>query len=640
MGSVAFSPSRSPADEAAKLKVFYGVTAPGTVEERSHIVRETLKTFDIPTLLSVIDMMGFPSGSAANIDLYRQWIEVWSGRSQHEFAVWYNLGVQFSDAGDKTNAITSYKNALALKSDLYQATLNLGTAFEAIGQADAALDVWSTGLQPDEARIGLLNNRGRVRENRKQYGEAEEDFTASLLTQPKQPQVLHHWIGLRTRMCAWPALSPHLPGVSLDDLLDATRALTLLALSDDIGLQDRGNDLWIREKMPPAPIRLSPDGGYDHRRLRIGYLSSDFCAHPMAYLVAELFETHDRDRFEVYGYCSTLEDGSEVRQRIVRSFDRFVDIRSMTDEQAARVIRDDEVDILIDLNGLTLGTRLQALRWRPAPVQMTWLGYNGPIPLPELDYIIADDFVIPPSAAPLYRPKPLVLPGCFQVNDSRLPVADPPRRQDVGLPEGHFVFCCFSNTYKITEQMFDCWMAILRRTDKAVLWLFSDNPYATKNLIEEAAKRGVDASRIIFATRTDPAQYRARLALADLFLDTFPYNAGTTASDALRAGLPLLTLSGASFISRMAGSLLSVLGLEECITYEAAQYVDLAVALGSDPVRYRDLRGKTRPEVWQRGLGDTARFCAGFESALTAVAVRAPGRGSTKVTDRPELTVS
>ena len=280
----------------------------------------------------------------------------------------------------------------------------------------------------------------------------------------------------------------------------------------------------------------------------------------MAYLVAELFETHDRDRFEVFGYCSTEDDGSDVRRRVLGSFDKAVSIVGASDAEAADAIRSDEIDILVDLNGLTLGSRLPVLRYRPAPVQMTYLGYNGVIPLAELDYILADRYVIPPEAAAHHRPEPLYLPTCFQVNDRQVKVADGQTRRSVGIPEDRFVFCCFSNNYKITEDLFAAWLEILTRVDHSVLWLYADNEQSCRNMTERFAASGLDPERLFFAARSEPEVYRARLGLADLFLDTFPYNAGTTASDALRVGLPIVTRSGRSFVSRMAGSLLRTIG--------------------------------------------------------------------------------
>ena len=576
----------------------------------------TLARLDASHIIAVVDSLGHPAGSPANISLYRKWLELVGGASASAYAIWFNLGVQYAATDNLTDRITCYENALALKPTFYQAAVNLGLAHEAAGKNDLALATWHKNLQTEEARIALLNHRGRVLENLKQLDEADAVLTASLLTKPDQPDVLHHIIGLRTKMCTWPLYGLAVPGVTHDHMVAATRALTVMAVFDDTAHLCRANRSWIDEKMPPAPAELSTRAGYGHERIRIGYLSSDFCMHPVAYLVAELIERHDRNSFEIYGYCSTKDDGSAVRRRVLDAFDKHVLIRDMSDEQAAHAIRQDEIDILIDLNGLTLGTRLQILRWRPAPIQMTYLGYNGPIPLPELDYIIADEYVIPRSMAANYEPKPLYLPDCFQVNDSHLPIAPAMTREAVGLPEDRFVFCSFSNTYKVTEPVFDGWIEILRRSEDAVLWMFVDNPYAMKTLTARAVAAGLDGARIIFASRVEASVYRSRLALADLFLDTYPYNSGVTASDALRVGLPLITLSGETFVSRMAGSLLKTMGLEDGIADDLDSYVALAVTLATDETYYKQFRDRVTPARWAETLGNTKVFCRTLELAL------------------------
>jgi predicted O-linked N-acetylglucosamine transferase (SPINDLY family) len=344
--------------------------------------------------------------------------------------------------------------------------------------------------------------------------------------------------------------------------------------------------------------------------------------HPITYLVTELFETHDRERFTVYGYCSTKDDGSKERARVIAAFDRFTSIAALSDEAAARAIRADEIDILVDLNGLTLGNRLHILRWRPAPVQITYLGYNGPMPMDELDHILADPFVIPPDVAARYSPRSLMLPRCFQANDTKLAVAPAGTRAEAGLPEDMFVFCCFSNNYKITEAMFEAWMQILDRAEGSVLWLYADNAMARANLEARAAARGIGRDRLIFAPRAEPATYRGRLALADLFLDTYPYNAGTTASDALRVGLPIVTLCGESFIARMAGSLLNAIGLEEGIVATLDAYVERAVTLATDAALYGVVRRKASPEAWARTLGNTPAFTRDIEALYQSIARR------------------
>ena len=552
------------------------------------------------------------------IAAYREWIGA-NPASPQLCAAWFNLGVEFAQAMEFGNAIIAYRNALALKPDLHQAAINLGLALEASGQHDAALAAWHQALQPDETRIALLNHRGRLLEARGALAEAVEALRGSLLIDPHQPDVLQHWTHLRQRICAWPILQTDIPGLDAAEIGLHAGPLGSLALFDEVDRQRRIAEAWLARKVPPAPQRLAPQSGYRHDRIRLGYLSSDFCRHAMSFLIVEALERHDRRQFEVFGYCSSPEDGSDIRRRVIAAFDHHVPIGHLDEEAAARRIRADEIDILIDLNGLTRGARLGALRWKPAPVQVTYLGYIGSVPLPELDWMICDGRVVPAQRAALYAPRPLPLPGLYQANDAR-PVSLPPvSRATEGLPEDAFVFCNFSHYYKITEAMFADWMMILRRAPKSVLWLVDDNEPGRRNLLAAAARHGVGAERLVFAGRVDPAHYRARFALADLFLDTTPYNAGTVASDALRMGLPLLTLSGQTFASRMAGSLLAEIGLHAGVTTTREEFVARAVAFATDPVLYGAAKAVLAGDAWHRSLGDSAGFTAKLETALRAI---------------------
>jgi predicted O-linked N-acetylglucosamine transferase (SPINDLY family) len=351
-------------------------------------------------------------------------------------------------------------------------------------------------------------------------------------------------------------------------------------------------------------------------------MSSDFCRHAMSYLIAELFERHDRACFEVFGYCSTREDNSDIRKRVLAGFDQCRSIRDMSDEQAARLIRADEVDILIDLNGLTQGSRLQVLRWRPAPVQATYLGFIGPVPLPELDYLFCDDYVIPQSNAGDYLPAPLAIAANYQANDSKREIGAPTTRAACGLPASGFVFCCFSNHYKITPAMFGCWMAILSQTDDALLWLISDNQWSRAALLRHAEAAGVDPARLIFAGRVGPADYMSRLAVADLFLDTFPYNAGTIASDAIRMGLPLLTRTGEAFASRMAARLLTGVGADAGIAMDDGSYIATAVRLANDKAAYAGYKSLFNTQAWAGSIGDIGRLTGELERTLKRIVKR------------------
>lgn len=584
---------------------------------------KALRRLDFQSLLLTLETLAQPEGSAANIYVYTNWINGTQQKDAPLFAAWFNLGVQMAAAGDSANAITCYRNALALKADLYQASINLGLTLERLGRADEALAVWEAALQPVEARTGLLNHQGRMLEEHKQFLPAEQKLYTSLLTNPNQPDAIQHWLHLRQKMCKWPVFEQIVPGLTEDSMKKSMGALAALAVIDDIKDQSDLVARWIEQKVPAAPVRLAPVKGYpEHRKIRLGYLSSDYCMHPVSYLVTELFERHNRDEFEVYGYCSTIDDKSPVRQRVLNAFDKWTSVLQMSDPETAQVIRNDEIDILIDLNGVTKGTRLGALRWRPAPVQLTYLGYIGAIPLPELDYMICDEFVVPPEVANQYHPKPLYLPGSYQVNDSKLPVAAPMTRAQVGLPEDKFVFCCFCNNYKITEEIFGGWMQILRQTPNSVLWLMSDNEWSRTNMLMTAVKAGVSPDRLIFAGRVEPSQYLSQLRLADLFLDSYPYNAGTTASDALRMGLPLITLSGQSFVARMAGSLLSAVGLKQGVVYTLADYVSLACSLAANPDQYKSYRQALDAGSWAETIGNVEKVTKNLEDMYRSILVR------------------
>jgi predicted O-linked N-acetylglucosamine transferase (SPINDLY family) len=569
-------------------------------------------------LVAVAEAIGSGRGIGAVITLYTDWIAAQPSGADALHCAWFNLGTELGHAGATDGAMQAYRSALAAHPGFAPAAINLGLQLERIGQPQAALRVWNDALQPDDSRIALLNQRARLLEQSGQLADAADILRTSLLTRHDQPDAVQHWLHLRQKMCQWPVLDETIPGLSRHDLFAQCGPLAALALTDDVAAQCAIAAGWIARKTQPKPA-LAPPDGYRHDRIRVGYLSSDFCSHAMSYLIAELFERHDRSRFEIHGYCASPDDGSAIRARVIAAFDRFTSVRALSDEAAAHCIRDDEIDILIDLNGLTSGGRLQILRWKPAPVQATYLGFIGPVPLPELDYMLCDDFVVPHAVASAYRPTPLPIAGLYQANDSKRVVGAPMSRSQAGLPEDRFVFCCFSNHYKITDTMLAGWMEILRQTGDSVLWLVDDNQWSRQNLRLRAIVAGIDPSRLLFAGRTDPASYMARLAVADLFLDTFPYNAGTIASDAIRMGLPLLTLAGQSFASRMAARMLHAIGADSGVTETMDDYVSTAVSLALDRDRYADYRDCFTDSAWAATIGDIDGFTRNFEAALLRV---------------------
>lgn len=573
-----------------------------------------------------LDLLGLVklAETAAEADgaaLYEFWLGAHGGEMP-ACAAWFNLGVARMKAGNPGGAVEAYRAALRLKPDMTEAAINLGSALEAAGQTEAALGAWRAALPPAPLRQLLHNQLGRVMEAQGKLGPAAEELHASLLIAPHQADVQQHLVHIRQRTTAWPVTRLEVPGLTEAEAAFNCGPLAALAMFDDPRLQAASAADWIARKVPPAASHLAPPRGYAHDKLRIGYLSTDFCRHAMSFLIAELLERHDRSAFEVYGYDASPEDGSEIRARVLAAFDHHIPIHALPDEGAARAIAADEIDILIDLNGLTKGARLGILRWKPAPVIATYLGYIGPVPLPELDYLLCDAVTIPELLEQAYSPRPLRIEGCYQANDSRLPALPAVSRQAEGLPEDAFVYTCVSHHYKLTEPMWNSWCRILQATENSVLWLIDDNPESRAALTSRWQAKGLAAERLIFAPRVDPDRYRARLALADLFLDTHPYNAGTIASDALRMGLPIVTLQGKAFAARMASSLLTAVGLEGGITHSPAEYEARAITLCRDRAAHHWMKAHLSGDTWARTLGDATGFTRRFEAALQKVRLR------------------
>ena len=577
----------------------------------------------------------------AAIGLYRAWIE--HTQSPLIYAACFNLAVVLSNAGDDVGAEATLRQALALHPNFVEARLNLGTLLERTGRPDDALAMWNTILtdvQPDikttpTLHVQTLNNLGRLLEIRKRYPEAEKMLAQSLGVDPRQANVMTHWVHLRQKQCEWPIYSG-LEHISVSTMIEGTSALAMLSASADPAQQLAAARRFVNEKVNAAVAPLTGAHGYGHGRLRIGYLSSDFCSHAVSILTAELYELHDRAKFEVYAFSWSREDGSPIRARVVKSMDHYIRVDNMTDEQAARTIRAHEIDILVDLHGLTLGARPNILAFRPAPVQMTYLGFPGSTGLPGVDYVLADEFLITPEMTKDFTEQPLYLPDTFQINDRQRAIAAKPSRASVNLPDDAFVFCSFNNNFKFTPELFGTWMNILRRVPNSVLWLVADYPEVRENLYRHAEQAGIDRNRLIFNTRAVPAEYLARYQVADLFLDTFPFNGGTTASDALWAGLPLLTCAGQTFSSRMAGSLLRAVDLPQLITYNFADYEEKAVALANDPGRIASMKRQLDANRLTCALFDTPRFVRNLENVLQKVAKpAAPRMAAPQHTVRP-----
>lgn len=556
--------------------------------------------------------------------LYRTWLD--RGRPDHPaqtVAAWFNLGVLLFAEGDRAGARAAHESALGIDPRFVQSRFNIGLCCEQDGDSAAALAHWhavegtATPGRPDHdaVRVAALNSIGRVQEGLRQYAPACEALELSLCIRPDQPDAIHHLIFMRQKMCRWPVYAP-VGAVDAAALRAGTSALAMLNVSDDPGAQLEAASSYARRKIPADLPALAPVEGYRHQRIRVAYCSGDLCMHPVAMLTVGLFEHHDRSRFETFAFCWSRDDGSSVRQRILASVEHHIPVHHLDEAAIARLIREHEIDILIDLQGQTSGAKTTMLAMRPAPIQITYLGLPATTGLPCIDHVIADRYLIPEHEAGFYSEQPLYMPDVYQVSDRLREIGPDASRAALGLPEDRFVFCSFNNNHKYTLEVFSAWMNILRQVPDSVLWLLADNPWAEANLRAQAQTQGIDPARLLFAPRAMPADYLARLPAADLFLDTFPFNAGTTANDALWMGLPVLTMSGRSFAARMAGALLTAAGLPELITTDLVNYEARAVQLARNPERLGRLRSRLGLARTDGPLFDPARFTRHLEQRL------------------------
>ena len=530
----------------------------------------------------------------------------------------YNLGVLLSQNGLQAEAEEAYRSAIFLKPDFVQAWFNLGSTVENLGRKEKAILIWQSML--DHPLVGkdidtemytmVLNAQGRIHEEIREFEKAEAYLFESLQINSQQPNVIQHWVHLRQKQCKWPIYT-EIIGVDIGDMIKGTSPLSMLSITDDPGLQLAAAIRFVYNKLDFSIRPLNKKNeSYNHKKFKIGFLSSDFCLHAVSLLTVELIEIIDRTQFEVIGFCWSKEDGSDLRKRILNAFDKYVPIHHLSDEDAAHCIANEEIDVLVDLHGITSGARPNILFYRPAPVQITYLGFPGTTGHPCIDYVIADRYLIPNEYKPFYTEKPIYMPNTFQCSDSKRQLGRFPTKVDYGLPNNKFIYCSFNNNYKITPEIFHAWMEILKGAPDSILWLLEDNQWAKKSLLQEAQKLGVDMNRLYFTGRVTPANYLARYQLANLFLDCFPFNGGTTVNDALWVRLPVLTLSGKSFASRMAGSLLKGLNQTHMICDSLESYIKKAI----------DFSKKSTPELNfssnYNDLFDQSAFAKEFEFSI------------------------
>ena len=535
----------------------------------------------------------------------------------------YNRGNALRNLHRRAEAVGSFDRALAIKPDYVVAHNNRGLVLRDLGRFAEALESFERALTIEPDFADAHYNRGVVLRNLSRFAEAVASFERALAIEPDHRHAFSEMADAALSLCDW-ARTETFAGELEARIAQPSSIIspfTFLGYGGELPLQLECARRYVGNQLPSSVVPLSKEAALDHAKIRIAYLSSDFRQHPVACLIAGLFERHDRTRFEIAGISTGPDDRSDMRARLVQAFDRFHDVQSKSDLDAAKLLNDLDIDILVDLNGHTLGSRLGILARRPAPIQVSYLGYAGTMGADFVDYVLADETVLPVDQQPFFSEKVVYLPDCFQVNDSRREIAAAtPARGEVGLPDDGFVFCCFNNSYKITPLIFDIWMRLLRTVEGSVLWLSAATEEAMRNLGGQAAARGVDPGRVIFAPRLAHLKdHLARHRLADLFVDTLPFNAHTTASDALWAGLPVLTCRGASFPGRVAASLLSAAGLPELVTSDLREYEALALRLATDASLLRGLRQRLEQDRATCPLFDTDRFRRHIEDAYSTM---------------------
>ena len=543
------------------------------------------------------------------IDLFRKSLEL----NPKNASALNNLGNLFIETGELTQAQELFYAAINIHPNLVGSYIGLGSISEMRDSYVEAIDFYDTALDVDRKSIVALTNKAQALLKLGQYQDALVIFNEAHSLDPDFRNLCGSRIGAQLQLCEWSSLTRQ-----IDELqqkiargLAATDPFVELTIMDSPKTQKRAAEIYFNDQFSAAGS--IPSGRTrSSQKIKVAYFSADFRSHPVSFLTAELFEVHSREKFEFIGVSfSNVKD--EWQKRISCALDQFIDASQMSDQEVINLIHQHEIDIAIDLGGYTQKSRFGLFAKRLAPVQMSYLGYLGTTGSHCIDYIIADSEIIPVESQKYYSEKVAYLPS-YQANDSHRAPSDLRfSRQALGIPEDAFVFCCFNNNYKILPDTFSSWMRILIKVESSVLFLYVESATAQENLRKEAAARGVNPARLIFGERLSVSDYLARYQVADLFLDTYPYNAGTTASDALWVGVPVLTRRGESFASRVASSLLTAIGLPELITKTIGEYEALATSLGSDPEKLRAIKEKLEANKLTMPLFNTRQFAENLE---------------------------
>jgi predicted O-linked N-acetylglucosamine transferase (SPINDLY family) len=535
---------------------------------------------------------------------------------------WNGRGNLLAELKRFDEALAAYDRALAVKPDLAEAWLGRGNVFRELKRYEDAFAAYDKALaaKPDFAEARVCRADGLRMLGR--YAEATADYEKALALAPDLPGIEGMRLHCKMLLCDWrdvAAEREHLIAAVRQKKANATPfAFYNLSASPEDQLDCARS--WSAAKYPALAPRIWQGPIYRHERIRVAYVSADFHQHATAYLAAGLFECHDKSRFDITAISVGQDDASEMRGRLKQAFDQFIEARALSDDAIAERVRSAEIDILVDLKGFTQDARTGVFARRPAPIQVNYLGFPATMGADYIDYLIADRIVVPASHKAHYAEKIAYVPGSYQINDAKRPISGRSfARAELGLPDTGFVFCCFNNNFKIFPDVFACWMRLLKQREDSVLWLLEDNAGAAANLRQEARMSGVDPDRLVFAKRAALPEHLARHRAADLFLDTLPYNAHTTASDALWAGVPVLTQIGETFAGRVAASLLRAVGLPELITETRGAYEQRALDLATHPAELSRLREKLAQTRLSAPLFDTRSSTRHLERAYLAM---------------------
>jgi predicted O-linked N-acetylglucosamine transferase (SPINDLY family) len=553
-------------------------------------------------------------------------------------------------------AVESYDAAIARKPDCAEAYCNRGTALYHARQFDGALASYTRAIAIDPHNAHARNNRGNVLRELKRHEPALADYDAAVQLSPDYAEAhfnranalrelqcyeaaiagydtvarlnpdFRHVYGVcryaRMEICDWAGIDADIAriGERIERDEEACNPFFVLAFSDSAALQKKAAQIWAREECSPSAALAPIPGRARGDKIRIGYFSADFHNHATLYLLAGLLEMHDRSKYQLWAFSFGPDSQDSMRRRLLAAGVEVIDVRDLSDRDTALLARQMQIDIAVDLKGFTENSRPGIFAHRAAPLQVGFLGHPGTLGAEFIDYLVADRQVVPTGFDSHYCEKIMYLPNSYQVNDNRRGIAEQEfTRAELRLPQSGFVFCSFNNNYKITPAVFDRWMRMLAQVEGSVLWLLEDNPSAAGNLRREAARRGVNPERLIFAPRMDQPLHLARHRAADLFLDTLPCNAHTTASDSLWAGLPVLTCAGEAFAGRVAASLLHALDLPDLITTTLAQYEALGVELAANPGRLRHIKNRLADNRLKMPLFDTGLYTRHLEAGYSMI---------------------